>query len=146
MPFLCACGAPSAEPPTCIDLPGAEIRSLFSDVIDRAEVQDGARGRAVNHWCRDGRFTSSWETPRGRGQLEGRWWVEGDLRCVAIEGELPDDGATRRCGPIQRCGDRIGTMNRDGGRHGWHVLEPAPCSATSEDAPDRIGAPVPGER
>lgn len=136
LPFVWACTASTPEAPDCVDLTGPEIRTLFAGVIDRAEVQDGARGRARNHWCRDGRFTSTWQLPGGRdGELEGRWWVEGDLRCVSVDAGLPDDGSLRRCSPIQRCGGRIGTVNEAGGRHGWHVLEPAPCPAVDGTPP-----------
>ncbi|MCR9093753.1 MAG: hypothetical protein NXI30_06035 [bacterium] len=128
LPFLIACSTISVEAPSCAALTGAEIEARFADVLDRAQVQDGARGSAVNLWCRDGRFTSRWVLADGTGgSLGGRWWVEGDLRCVEVDDGLPDDGARRRCVPILACGERITSLNESGEHHGWHVLEPAPC-------------------
>ena len=129
---LCAlcclsCHAGDASRTVCEPLAGEEITGLFADVIDRAAVEDGVGGTAVNHWCQDGRFVSRWTSPAGPGEIEGRWWVSGDLRCVSVEDPLPGDGATRRCVPLLRCGERIASVNAKGGIHGWHVLEPSPC-------------------
>ena len=96
-------------------------------MIDRATVEDAVGGTAVNHRCQGGRFVSLWTSPAGPSEIEGRWWISGDHRCVSVEDPLPEDGATGRCVPLLRCGDRIASVNAKGGCHGWHVLEPSPC-------------------
>gem|GEM_PF-3257720 len=117
---------------TCVRLSGDEIRSLFEDVEDRAVVHDGAGGHARNRWCADGSFSSSWTTEGGTGSLEGRWHVDGALRCVSVASGLPDGGAVSRCGPLYRCGDRITSVNDQGEVHGVHALSPTSCDARED--------------
>jgi len=124
-------GAPP-ELTTCERLSGDEIRSLFANVEDRAVVHDRAGGHARNRWCADGSFTSSWTTEGGTGSLEGRWHVDGALRCVSVASGLPDGGAVSRCGPLYRCNDRIASVNDRGEIHGLHMLSPTPCPSRGD--------------
>ena len=129
LPGLLACRPAGGGSEACVALSGPEITAAFADVVDEAVVQDGRGGTARNHWCSDGRFTSRWEGSGGGGALAGTWWVEGDLRCVRADGELPDGEGARRCVPIRRCGTRFVSLNEAGRDHGWHVLTKRPCSS-----------------
>ena len=118
---------PSSLPPSCTPLTGEEIEAAFSDVVDQAVIEDRDGGSARNLWCRNGAFSSSFRTPTGSDELTGRWWVDGDRRCVSSEAAFPDDGTSVRCVPVVRCGDRLASLNRQGDIHGWHHLAPATC-------------------
>ena len=75
----------------------AQITDLFSDVIDRGEVQNQRGISAETHWHADGTFVSQW-TREANGdddpikrQVRGRWRVESNLRCVTFStGNQPD--------------------------------------------------------
>ena len=112
----------------CTPLSGAEIQARFANVVDHAQVQDGQGGSATNRWYADGRMISRWQTQQGSGALRGRWWIEGDQRCVAIDSALPDGSPQRRCGMLAICGDRIASTNARGQIHGLHQLSPMPRS------------------
>ena len=75
----------------------AQITDLFSDVIDRGEVQNQRGISAETHWHADGTFVSQWtREANGDGdpikrQVRGRWRVESNLRCVTFStGNQPD--------------------------------------------------------
>lgn len=104
-------------------LTGEQIASVFSDVVDRATVVDGAGGMAINHWYKDGRFSSNWQVADKTGQLSGRWYVENEMRCVVIDTALADLQADQpRCGPIYSKEGKYYSVNPAGSMHGVHVL------------------------
>ncbi len=115
---------PHALPAECRRLSGEEIAARFADVEDRAEVQEGSGGGAVNTWHAHGTFVSRWQTASGSGELAGTWWVnDRGERCVQMA-EVPDSGPALRCGPIYACGDVYRSVNGRGETHGIHRLRP----------------------
>lgn len=115
--------APHALPAECRRLSAAEIEAQFADVEDRAEVQEGSGGGAVNTWHADGRFVSRWQTANSSGELTGTWWVnDRGERCVRMA-DVPDSGPALRCGPIYACGDAYRSVNGRGETHGIHRLK-----------------------
>ena len=121
--LLCACTPSQPNLSDCESLSGDAIKRRFSNVIDSAVVYDANGGRATNHWFADGRFTSEWSTHDGSGALVGTWHVEGDLRCVVLQGDVPDGKDGKRCGPLFQCGRTIVSVNVDGSIHGVHRLK-----------------------
>lgn len=104
-------------------LSGAEIKSAFSHVMDRATVMDGAGGSAINYWFKDGRFSSHWTVGDASGKLSGRWSVEGDLRCVVLDTPVAGlDADEKRCGPLYFKDNKYYSSNKSGSVHGVHVL------------------------
>jgi hypothetical protein len=123
-------------------LTSTEIRRLFSDVIDRGEVQNQRGISAETHWHADGTFVSWWWTQastvtdasdasdasdvRDKGavkrEVTGRWRTERDLRCVTFDlGTQPDWS----CAEVWLLDDgRILSLNPDGSIHGLHRLSP----------------------
>jgi hypothetical protein len=117
-------------------LTSKEITRLFSDVIDRGEVQNQRGISAETHWHADGTFVSRWWTPastatdasdvRDKGavkrEVTGRWRTERDLRCVTFDlGTQPDWS----CAEVWLLDDgRILSLNPDGSVHGLHRLSP----------------------
>ena len=106
----------------------AQITDLFSDVIDRGEVQNQRGISAETHWHADGTFVSQWfKEASGDGdsvkrQIRGRWRVENDLRCVTFStGNQPDWS----CAEVWLLDDgRVLSLNPDGSIHGLHRLSP----------------------
>jgi hypothetical protein len=120
-------------------LTSTEIRRLFSDVIDRGEVQNQRGISAETHWQANGTFVSRWWTQastatdasdasdvRDKGavkrEVTGRWRTERDLRCVTFDlGTQPDWS----CAEVWLLDDgRILSLNPDGSVHGLHRLSP----------------------
>ena len=114
-------------------LTSTEITRLFSDVIDRGEVQNDRGISAETHWHADGTFVSRWWTEanpandaNGKGsvtqEVRGRWRTERDLRCVTFgSGTQPDWS----CAEVWLLDDgRILSLNPDGSAHGLHRLSP----------------------
>lgn len=106
----------------------AQITDLFSDVIDRGEVQNQRGISAETHWHADGTFVSQW-TREANGdddpikrQVRGRWRVESNLRCVTFStGNQPDWS----CAEVWLLDDgRVLSLNPDGSIHGLHRLSP----------------------
>ena len=104
----------------------AQITDLFSDVIDRGEVQNQRGISAETHWHADGTFVSQW-TREANGdddpikrQVRGRWRVESNLRCVTFStGNQPDWS----CAEVWLLDDgRVLSLNPDGSIHGLHRL------------------------
>ena len=106
----------------------AQITDLFSDVIDRGEVQNQRGISAETHWQADGTFVSQWtREANGNGdpikrQVRGRWRVESNLRCVTFStGNQPDWS----CAEVWLLDDgRVLSLNPDGSIHGLHRLSP----------------------
>lgn len=106
----------------------AQITDLFSDVIDRGEVQNQRGISAETHWHADGTFVSQWSREaNGDGdpikrQVRGRWRVESNLRCVTFStGNQPDWS----CAEVWLLDDgRVLSLNPDGSIHGLHRLSP----------------------
>ena len=106
----------------------AQITDLFSDVIDRGEVQNQRGISAETHWHADGTFVSQWtREANGDGdpikrQVRGRWRVESNLRCVTFStGNQPDWS----CAEVWLFDDgRVLSLNPDGSIHGLHRLSP----------------------
>ena len=106
----------------------AQITDLFSDVIDRGEVQNQRGISAETHWHADGTFVSQWtREANGDGdpikrQVRGRWRVESNLRCVTFStGNQPDWS----CAEVWLLDDgRVLSLNPDGSIHGLHRLSP----------------------
>ena len=104
----------------------AQITDLFSDVIDRGEVQNQRGISAETHWHADGTFVSQWSREaNGDGdpikrQVRGRWRVESNLRCVTFStGNQPDWS----CAEVWLLDDgRVLSLNPDGSIHGLHRL------------------------
>ena len=117
-------------------LKSTEITRLFSDVIDRGEVQNQRGISAETHWHADGTFVSRWWTPastatdasdvRDKGavkrEVTGRWRTERDLRCVTFDSGTQPDWS---CAEVWLLDDgRILSLNPDGSAHGLHRLSP----------------------
>ncbi len=101
-----------------------EIKSVFANVIDQAEVQDAAATTAVNHWYADGRFVNQWSAPHRSGKVTGRWRALNAQRCIVIESGLPDRIGKEACAPVYRRGQTYFSLNPDGSVHGKHTLTP----------------------
>ena len=112
------------------------ITGLFSDVIDRGEVQNERGISAETYWHADGTFVSRWLTeanPTGDAgdkshegavtqEVTGRWRAECDLRCVKFDSGTQPDWS---CAEVWRLDDgRILSVNPDGSAHGLHRLSP----------------------
>ena len=119
-----------------IRLTSIEITRLFSDVIDRGEVQNDRGISAETHWHADGTFVSRWWTevnPSGDAgdkndegavtqEVRGRWRVEHDLRCVTFGSEAQPNWS---CAEVWLLDDgRVLSLNPDGSAHGLHRLSP----------------------
>ena len=106
----------------------AQITDLFSDVIDRGEVQNQRGISAETHWHADGTFVSQWTREANddddpiKRQVRGRWRVESNLRCVTFStGNQPDWS----CAEVWLFDDgRVLSLNPDGSIHGLHRLSP----------------------
>ena len=107
-----------------------QITEMFSNVIDRGEVQDGRGISAETHWFADGTFVSRWWTQvhdaSAEGAVEhevtGRWRTERDLRCVTFGPETQPDWS---CAEVWLIADgRVLSLNPDGSVHGLHRLSP----------------------
>ena len=119
-----------------IRLTSTEITRLFSDVIDRGEVQNQRGISAETHWHADGTFVSRWwiqastatdaSDVRDKGavkwEVTGRWRTERDLRCVTFDSGAQPDWS---CAEVWLLDDgRILSLNPDGSVHGLHRLSP----------------------
>ena len=117
-------------------LTSTEITHLFSDVIDRGEVQNGRGISAETHWYADGTFVSRWWTqvnPTGDAddksdegavtrEIRGRWRADHDLRCVIFDSVAQPDWS---CAEVWLLDDgRVLSLNPDGSAHGLHRLSP----------------------
>jgi len=117
-------------------LTSTEITRLFSDVIDRGEVQSERGISAETHWHADGTFVSRWWTEanpvsdardtsdKGAATQEvtGRWRAERDLRCVTFDAGTQPDWS---CAEVWLLDDgRVLSLNPDGSAHGLHRLSP----------------------
>ena len=126
-------------------LTSTEIACLFSDVIDRGEVQNQRGISAETHWHADGTFVSWWWTQastvtdasdasdasdvsdvRDKGavkrEVTGRWRTERDLRCVTFDSGTQPDWS---CAEVWLLDDgRILSLNPDGSVHGLHRISP----------------------
>ena len=126
-------------------LKSTEITRLFSDVIDRGEVQNQRGISAETHWHADGTFVTWWWTQastvtdasdasdasdvsdvRDKGavkrEVTGRWRTERDLRCVTFDSGTQLDWS---CAEVWLLDDgRILSLNPDGSAHGLHRLSP----------------------
>tara|TARA_E500000178_G_scaffold327215_1_gene356114 strand:- start:714 stop:1211 length:498 start_codon:yes stop_codon:yes gene_type:complete len=107
-----------------------QITEMFSNVIDRGEVQDGRGISAETHWFADGTFVSRWwseaHDASAEGAVEhevtGRWRTERDLRCVIFGSETQPDWS---CAEVWLLADgRVLSLNPDGSVHGLHRLSP----------------------
>ena len=117
-------------------LTSTEITSLFSDVLDRGEVQNQRGISAETHWHADGTFVSRWwtegnpssdasdESIKGavKQEVTGRWRTEHGLRCVAFDSGTKPDWS---CAEVWLLDDgRVLSLNPDGSAHGLHRLSP----------------------
>jgi hypothetical protein len=114
-------------------LTSAEITRLFSDVIDRGEVQNDRGISAETHWHADGTFVSRWWTQANLAsdasdmgavtqEVRGRWRAEHDLRCVTFDSGAQPDWS---CAEVWLLDDgRVLSLNPDGSAHGLHRLSP----------------------
>ena len=113
-------------------LTSTEITRLFSDVIDRGEVQNERGISAETHWHADGTFVSQWWTQANPAsdandsgtvkKVTGRWRAEHDLRCVTFDSGTQPDWS---CAEVWLLDDgRILSLNPDGSAHGLHRLSP----------------------
>ena len=113
-------------------LTSTEITRLFSDVIDRGEVQNERGISAETHWHTDGTFVSRWWTQANPAsdandsgtvkKVTGRWRAEHDLRCVTFDSGTQPDWS---CAEVWLLDDgRILSLNPDGSAHGLHRLSP----------------------
>ena len=114
-------------------LTSTDITRLFSNVIDRGEVQNRRGISAETHWYADGTFVSRWWTEASdtsdpsvedapKQKVTGRWRAERDLRCVTFKvGGQPDWS----CAEVWLLADgRVLSLNPDGSVHGLHRLSP----------------------
>ena len=114
-------------------LTSTEITRLFSEVIDRGEVQNERGISAETYWHADGTFVSRWWTKAnpasdtgGKGvetqEVRGRWRADRDLRCVTFDSETQPDWS---CAEVWLLDDgRVLSLNPDGSAHGLHRLSP----------------------
>ena len=120
-------------------LTSTEIARLFSDVLDRGEVQNQRGISAETHWHADGTFVSRWwtegnpasdasdasdESIKGavKQEVTGRWRTEHDLRCVTFDSVTKPDWS---CAEVWLLDDgRVLSLNPDGSAHGLHRLSP----------------------
>ena len=117
-------------------LTSTEITRLFSEVIDRGEVQSERGISAETHWHTDGTFVSRWWTEADPAsdardmsdkgsviqEVTGRWRAERDLRCVTFDTGTQSDWS---CAEVWLLDDgRILSLNPDGSAHGLHRLSP----------------------
>ena len=113
-------------------LTSTEITRLFSDVIDRGEVQNDRGISAETHWHADGTFVSRWWTQANPAsdandsgtvkKVTGRWRTEHDLRCVTFDSGTQPDWS---CAEVWLLDDgRILSLNPDGSAHGLHRISP----------------------
>ena len=117
-------------------LTSTEITRLFSEVIDRGEVQNERGISAETHWHADGTFVSRWWTEANSTgdadnksdegavtqEVRGRWRTEHDLRCVTFDSGTQPDWS---CAEVWLLDDgRILSLNPDGSAHGLHRLSP----------------------
>ena len=124
-------------------LTSTQITGLFSDVIDRGEVQDQRGISAETYWHADGTFVSRWWTEASQSgvtsdltggdagavkqQVTGRWRTERDLRCVTFDlGTQP----SWSCAEVWLLGDgRVLSLTPNGRVHGVHQVAPLELSA-----------------
>ena len=117
-------------------LTSTQITGLFSDVIDRGEVQSKRGISAETHWHADGTFVSRWWTEANlvgdarntsdKGavtqKVTGRWRTDHDLRCVTSDSGTQPGWS---CAEVWLLDDgRILSLNPDGSAHGLHQLFP----------------------
>ena len=114
-------------------LTSTEITRLFSDVIDRGEVQNQPGISAETHWHADGTFVSRWWTEASdvsdvtdkgavKREVTGRWRAQNDLRCVTFGAETQSSWS---CAEVWLLDDgRVLSLNPDGSAHGLHRLSP----------------------
>ena len=114
-------------------LTSTEITGLFSNVIDRGEVQNERGISAETHWHADGTFVSRWWTQANPAsdasdmgavtqEVRGRWRAERDLRCVTFDSGTQPEWS---CAEVWLLDDgRILSLNPDGSAHGLHRLSP----------------------
>ena len=114
-------------------LTSTEITRLFSDVLDRGEVQNQPGISAETHWHADGTFVSRWWTEgnsasdaSGKGAVKqkvtGRWRTEHGLRCVAFDSGTKPDWSCAEVWLLDN--GRVLSLNPDGSAHGLHRLSP----------------------
>jgi hypothetical protein len=114
-------------------LTDTEITRLFSDVLDRGEVQSQPGISAETHWHADGTFVSRWWTEgnsasdaSGKGAVKqkvtGRWRTEHGLRCVAFDSGTKPDWSCAEVWLLDN--GRVLSLNPDGSAHGLHRLSP----------------------
>ena len=114
-------------------LTGTEITRLFSDVLDRGEVQSQPGISAETHWPADGTFVSRWWTEgnsasdaSGKGAVKqkvtGRWRTEHGLRCVAFDSGTKPDWSCAEVWLLDN--GRVLSLNPDGSAQGLHRLSP----------------------
>jgi hypothetical protein len=114
----------AADPADTRRLSTEEIRQVFSNVRDDADVQDSAGTTAVNYWYADGTFTNEWSNKSGAGTIRGRWRAHNDQRCIVITAGLPDRIGKETCSPVLRRDQHYISINADGSIHGIHTLTP----------------------
>ena len=114
-------------------LTSTEITRLFSDVLDRGEVQNLRGISAEAHWYADGTFVSRWWTEENpasdasdkravKQEVTGRWRTESGLRCVTLDSGTKPDWS---CAEVWLLDDgRVHFLNPDGSAHGLHRLSP----------------------
>ena len=113
-------------------LTSAEIMRLFSDVIDRGEVQNERGISAETHWFADGTFVSRWWAQANPAsdandsgtvkKVTGRWRAEHDLRCVTFDSGTQPDCSCAEVWLLEN--GRILSLNPDGSADGLHQLSP----------------------
>jgi len=103
-------------------LTGAEIKNVFDDAADQAQVQDSLNTTAENQWYSDGSFISVWTNRKQSGTVTGQWFVRDNTRCVIIKSGLPSMSNHTKCGPIYQHQNKYYTINPDGSIHGIHTL------------------------
>jgi len=114
----------SAQPEGAVRLSTKAIEQNFSNVCDRAEVQDAAGTLASNAWYADGRLVNQWSNGEASGTVTGHWSAEDGLRCVVILSGLTGAEGKKRCSPVYRAGGDFFSINPDGSVHGIHRLTP----------------------
>lgn len=104
-----------------VQLMAADIAEVFAGVKESYTAKDVPGLTAETEWAADGRFQASYVIGDNKGTTEGRWFIEGDSRCMKHDAPLPD-GSDSECQTLYKTGDSYTSLNPDGSIHGVHKI------------------------
>ncbi len=100
-------------------LTSSEITDTFSGVKETYTAKDIPGLTAESTWSADGKISTDWKIGSKSGNIQGKWYVENDMRCIKHDEPLAD-GTVTECQAIYRTGDYYTSLNPDGSLHGIH--------------------------